>query len=125
MPGYLDASEWDALMVHLRADVHRIGASGAPLVRRSTLECEAYAKALAAVDTGFMRSAISSSFSGDGRNGTMTGSVTSHAGYSRWVEEGTSRMPPQPFMRPALRMAAPGLHAAASALGRSLLKGRP
>jgi HK97 gp10 family phage protein len=51
----------------------------------------------APVDTGFLRDNISVSESDD-----THAVVTSDAEYSIFVEEGTSKMSPQPFMQPAL-----------------------
>lgn len=121
----MDASEWDALTVHMSAGLHRISRGGPPIVRQATGRCEAMAKQGAPVRTGAMKSKIHSGFQGDGRFAEMTGSVISPATYSGWVEDGTSRMAPQPFMRPALHAVTPGLVADAADLGGSLLRGSP
>lgn len=66
-----------------------------------------YAKAFAPVDTGYMRDHIEKTKSG----------VVSRAPYSSYVEYGTYKMRAQPFMRPALSAAAPGLPRYFSGLG--------
>lgn len=98
----VDSSEWDALTIRMRANMGRVGSAGSKIVRRHTLAVEGTAKILAPVDTGHLKGSISSSFNGDGRSGSMEGAVTAAARYSGYVEHGTSRMAPQPFMAPAL-----------------------
>lgn len=58
-----------------------------------------FAKAFAAIDTGEMRSKIAKTKS----------AVVSRAKHSSYNEFGTYKMRAQPFMRPALSRAAPGL----------------
>lgn len=53
------------------------------------------AKILAPVDTGNLRNSIGSDIDG------LTGEVGPTANYGEYVEDGTSRMAPQPFMGPA------------------------
>lgn len=117
----MDASEWDALTIQMRAGVRRVGSLGAAIVRRHTLACEGLAKVLAPVDTGHLRSSIGSSFTGDGRSGTVTGTVTAAARYSGFVESGTSRMAPQPFMAPALAIVSPRMVRDVAAISASLI----
>lgn len=63
-------------------------------------EVESDAQLLAPVDTGFLRANIQSlgvKIAGD----VITGSVQSAAEYSTFVEDGTSRMAAQPFLKPS------------------------
>ena len=64
-------------------------------VRLATLGTERDAKVLAPVDTGNLRNSITSTIRG------LSGAVGPSAHYGRYVEEGTSRMGPQPYMGPA------------------------
>ena len=64
-------------------------------VRLATLGTERDAKILAPVDTGNLRNSITSDIRG------LSGAVGPSAHYGRYVEEGTSRMGPQPYMGPA------------------------
>ena len=66
---------------------------------KTTIDTAADARRNAPVDTGYLRSTIATEyeFSGDG----VIGSVEAGANYAVHVENGTSRMAPQPFLRPA------------------------
>ena len=64
-------------------------------VRLATLGTERDAKVLSPVDTGNLRNSITSTVRG------LTGAVGPTADYGRYVEDGTSRMGPQPYMGPA------------------------
>lgn len=57
-----------------------------------------YAKGKAPVDTGFLRSSISVSYTDNG----LTGIITANAPYSGFQEYGTRYHAAHPFMRPAL-----------------------
>ncbi|MFF0822407.1 HK97-gp10 family putative phage morphogenesis protein [Micromonospora haikouensis] len=94
----------------------RITEKGSRVVRRSTLAGESVAKQLAAVDTGFMRSSVSHEFSDDG----LEGEWGPEASYAKFVERGTSRMAPQPFVGPSLDAVTPGFIAACEAISDPL-----
>lgn len=66
-------------------------------VRKATLDTMADAKLVAPVDTGNLRNSITT----DARQGDLVAVVEATADYAAHVEFGTSRMRPQPFMRPA------------------------
>lgn len=70
-----------------------------------------FAKAGAAVDTGFMRDHIEKTAS----------AVVSRAGYSRYVEYGTYKMAAQPFMRPAFARVTLGMPKYFNGYGARLL----
>ncbi|MFI2663277.1 HK97-gp10 family putative phage morphogenesis protein [Micromonospora carbonacea] len=109
--------EFAPIEAQLRTAGKRIGAKGAAVVRRSTEEGASVARRLAAVDTGFMRSSVTTSFTGDGRSGAMEGEYGPEAHYAKFVEHGTSRMAPRPFVGPSLDAVAPGFIAACEAIG--------
>lgn len=80
-------------------------------VRKSTLQTEAGGKARAAVLTGFMRNSITSDFVGSNRD-IAVGTTGPEAEYAPYVELGTSRQAPQPFMGPAADEVEPSFYAA-------------
>ena len=90
----------------IRAMAHKFQAAPGKAVKmirqatvKTTIDTAADARRNAPVDTGYLRSSIATEyeFSGDG----VVGSVEAGANYAAYVENGTSRMAPQPFMRPA------------------------
>ena len=70
------------------------------------------AKINAPVDTGNLRASISSTITGDGRNGTMRAEIGPTAEYGIYPEVGTSRMAARPYLYPAVDQHAPGYYAA-------------
>ena len=67
------------------------------VVRKAALDTMADAKTLAPVDTGNLRNSITT----DARQGDLVAVVEATASYSAYIEWGTSKMQPQPFMQPA------------------------
>lgn len=59
--------------------------------------CEGYAKAACPVDTGRLRNSITHALSDGGKTVTVGTNVE----YGQFVELGTSRMRPRPYLRPA------------------------
>ena len=97
----------------LRGDAGTLVPRASAVVRTVALDTEADAKALAPVDTGNLRSSITTSVQGDG----LRAAVVATASYAVFVEQGTSRMRPQPFMGPATDRNAPKFREAMSRLG--------
>lgn len=91
-------------------DLRRAGAAAESLARavveKSAYDLQAEAQYLAPVDTGFLRSSISTSVAG------LEAVVGPTADYGFYVEHGTSRMPGQPFLFPALDRITPTFEAA-------------
>lgn len=85
------------------------------VVRKSVFATEAGGKTRAAVDTGFMRNSITSDFQGSNAD-LAQGETGPEAVYAKWVELGTSRQPPQPFMGPAADEEEPNFYAALEAI---------
>ncbi|MDO7847457.1 HK97 gp10 family phage protein [Hymenobacter sp. M29] len=86
----------ESLLAKLRAY-----ATNAPLrvqaaVTASLEQMETDAKALAPVDSGQLRDSIHANPSG-----RLAGSVTVGVDYAKWVELGSGRNAPQPFLYPA------------------------
>lgn len=96
-----DVSGVYALAADLGSAAGRVGAAAAVVVRRTAAAIEATAKTLAPVDTGYLRGSIGSDITGDGRHGRMTAVIGPTANYGAYVEFGTSRAGPQPYMIPA------------------------
>lgn len=68
---------------------------------KATLDTQRMARERAPVDTGYLRSSIAVSVQPGQSAGSVVGEVTAGANYAAYVEHGTSRQRPQPFMRPA------------------------
>lgn len=83
------------------------------VVRKVAFDTEADAKALAPVDTGMLRNSITTAVTGNG----LTAAVVATASYAPFVEGGTSRQTPQPFMGPATDRNTPLFYEAMSQLG--------
>lgn len=105
----------------LAAGFARLGATAPPMVATATkatvFGIEADGRALAPVDTGYLRGSISSEFQGGAA--AFVGITGPTANYGRYVEEGTSRMGGQPYMTPAAERRMPSyLAAIESIIGR-------
>lgn len=100
----------------LRTSGRSVGAKGATVLRSYTFLGQRISMQKAPVDTGFLRGSISVEFRGDGRNGTMEGIWGPAADYGAYVEFGTSRQAPQPYIGPAADQIAPDYLAAMAAI---------
>lgn len=126
---------------HLPAILQALHTGTSRLVRKAAFDIEGHAKLYAAVDTGFMRSAIyvvtsSETDYGHGVNGDdgellpqvdppsdeLEAYVAAGADYSEYVEHGTRHMAAQPFMAPAADAVRPGVQAAAAKLAEALMR---
>lgn len=96
----IDASELTAFAAGLerKAKAAEFLVRGA--VRKTTVDIAADAKASAPVDTGNLRNSIQTSSAGSNAQ-VAQGIVQARANYSKFVEFGTSRTAPQPFLGPA------------------------
>lgn len=90
----------------------RVGAEAAKVVRRSAADVERLAKQNAPVDTGHLRGTISAEYTGNGRHATFSAEIGPTAAYGAYVEFGTSRHAPQPYMYPAAERVEPEFVAA-------------
>lgn len=91
--------------------VPRIGLA----ISKTTKDIEADAKILAPVDTGNLRNSISASYDHLGSE------IGPTAEYGLYVEEGTSRMAPQPYLGPAFDRRIGGLEDALTILASEIL----
>lgn len=98
----VDLSEVRALGSRISTAGGRVGAKASAVFRKTLFDIEADAKMLIeaydAVDTGDMMNSVSTSITGDGRHGTMTGEVGPTVDYGLYVHDGTSVMPGRPFL---------------------------
>lgn len=90
----------DEVTARARANVDRA-------IAKAAFDTEAQAKQRAPVDTGLLRNSIRHE-----RRGEAWFSVESPVSYSVYQEYGTSRMPAQPYMHPAVEAVRPSLMAA-------------
>lgn len=85
------------------------------VVAKSALDLEAQSKARAPVDTGALRGSISTEIT------SLHAEVGPTVNYAQYLEWGTSRMPPQPFMGPALDQVEPAFIAAMQQIAGDIL----
>jgi len=111
----------DALERDFDRETERLGERAERLVRATTLRTEALAKARAPVRTGFLKSSITSEFDMTGK--VKQGIVGPEASYSAYVEFGTRRMAPRPYLYPAADVVEPEFFAAAEAIAAEFGRG--
>ena len=107
----------------LAADLSKAGPEAAErakvVVRKTALDVEASAKVYAPVDTGFLRTSIGNTVTIGGD--VIEAEVGPTAEYGLYVELGTSRMAPQPYLAPAFDRVEPGFVAAMEQIGGEIL----
>lgn len=114
----IDTSEVRRLAVDLSKAPARVQRGAGQAIRKTAFDIERDAKILSPVDTGALKNSISTSISAGGLSAEIGPTVR----YAHFVEEGTSRMSPQPYMRPAADRNTPGLERAlGQAAERSVL----
>lgn len=108
----VDVSQLLKLAASLNEDADRVGRETSAEVRRTAKLVEGQARANAPVGrgktAGELRGSIDTKIFGTGNGRRVTAVVRAGTDHGRLVEEGTSRQPPQPFMRPAVSKQAPG-----------------
>ena len=112
-----DASELRTLAADLGKAGYGATRKAQLVVRKSALDLLTVAAERAPVDTGFLKASIGVDMAGD----SLSAVIGPSASYGRWVEEGTSRMAPQPYMSPALNAVTPGFVAAMESIGGEML----
>lgn len=117
MAGFsIDSSE----LLKLGADLGKIPATAEKLsrvaVRKTAADIKSTARSTVAVDTGNLKSSISTK-----ATGPLESTVSADTPYAVYVETGTSRMAAQPYMRPAADHHTPAFEQAMSEIvGRAL-----
>ncbi|MCL8026314.1 HK97-gp10 family putative phage morphogenesis protein [Nocardioides bruguierae] len=117
----IDTSQVRALGARVATNGGRVGSRGSAVLRRAMYAIQEDAQALAPVDTGALVESISTSFTGDGRNGRMSGETGPTVDYGLYVHDGTSRMPGRPYLATAFDRQVPRFEAAVRQLGEDIL----
>lgn len=112
-----DASGLRTLAADLGKAGHDATRKAQLVVRKSALDLQTIAAERAPVDTGFLKASIGVDMAG----GSLSAVIGPSASYGRFVEEGTGRMAPQPYLGPALDAVTPGFVAAMESLGGGML----
>lgn len=99
----VDVSALVTLSFDLQKAGSKVQEQAGQAVRKTAFAIQASAKEKAPVDTGNLRSGIAVS-----TGSQYDAEVYAQANYAKFVELGTSRMAPQPFMRPAADEHEPG-----------------
>lgn len=118
----------DEALRRLSADIRRAAASTGQraqvVIRKTAVDISSTAKKIAPVDTGNLKGSIGhSDLRTVGRSGSLSVEIGPTASYGVFVEQGTSRMAPQPFMGPAADQHAPAFEQAMQQLGLEGLNG--
>jgi len=117
-----DASELTHLALDLEREAGRVGAETAATFRKTGADIQRDARALAPLgETGDLRRSITTSVVGDGRFGAIAVEVGPTVDYAHFVEDGTSRQAPQPFMAPAAAKHVPTLITKVDGIAGSIL----
>lgn len=105
-----DASELRSLGHDLTKAGAKAQAGARMVVAKTAADITADAKAFAPVDTGNLRASIGHDlFDTSGETGAEIGPTTNYGGFVEW---GTSRMAPQPYLGPAFDRRIPGFEKA-------------
>jgi HK97 gp10 family phage protein len=120
----VDASDFRKLAADLTGAQAKVGPRAQIVVRKSLVDGVAAAKNRVPVDTGNLKGSIRhSDLRTVGSTGTIGGEFGPTAEYGPYVELGTSRMAPQPYMGPAADLITPAFEAAMAQLGEEALGG--
>ena len=114
MTGYDDLLKLSADLGKASYEVTR---KAQTVVAKTAHDIEADAKSLAPVDTGALRNSISTTIS----NGGLSAEIGPTVHYAPYLEFGTRRMPPQPYMGPAAERCAEAFVQAVESLGGEFL----
>jgi HK97 gp10 family phage protein len=103
-----DVSELELLAAQFKAAATPVRKAARDTVKDTTKKVEEAARNLVPVDTGSLRASIDSELYGG--TSSPSGRVSTGEHYAMFVEYGTSRMAPQPFMTPALEQNEDGFY---------------
>lgn len=109
----IDVSEVMAFARDIERNADAVPARARRAVEKVGHDTVATAQAIVPVDTGNLKSSISVDFTDDGL-GFEAGPMAS---YGEFVEEGTSRMSPEPYLGPAADREFPNLEQALASIG--------
>lgn len=112
------------LSADLQKAARNTGQRAQLVVRKTAKDIEATAKNLVPVDTGNLKGSIGTSdLRRVGRSGSLSVEIGPTADYGEYVEVGTSRMGPRPYMGPAADRHASAFEQAMGILGQEALNG--
>lgn len=114
-----DASEIRKIAAAIDGSSSRVRRMAPAVVRKTAVDIEGSAKNRVPVDTGNLKSSIGTTYT----NGGLGAEVGPTANYGEFVELGTSRMAPQPYMGPAADIHFPLFEQAIAQLGGEVLSG--
>lgn len=117
----VDVSQLSRLSASLEQSSGMVGEIASIAVRKSGIDIERIAKQGAPVDTGFLRNSINGNVTGSALESAISVEVGPSANYGAYVEYGTSRMRPQPYMGPAFDKVVPGFVEALRQAGEKAL----
>lgn len=100
-----DASDLYGLAVDISKAADGFLPTARRIVQKTSADIKADSQAFAPVDTGTLRSSIT--YETRELTGAVVGEIGPSASYGGYVEYGTSRMGPQPYMGPAFDRRAP------------------
>lgn len=109
------ADELGALAADLEGASRKVAAGARLAIRKAVTDIQAGAQGRAPVETGNLKSSITTEMQGNGAY--ARGEVGPTANYGAFVENGTSRMRAQPYLRPATDAVLPGYEEALAQLG--------
>lgn len=116
-----DTSQLRALSASIGSAGEGVGGKARAAVHKAATDVEAHAKARAPVDTGHLRSSISTTLAGNKHFSSAEVGPTAH--YGGYVERGTTRNPvPQPYLVPAMDAVEPGFVSAMAQLGAEVIR---
>ncbi|GAK32001.1 prophage protein [Weissella oryzae SG25] len=95
----------DNLITKYDKQPQKIKDEATDIINNTAQQVEKKAVELAPVDTGYLKQHIKAE-----NNGLLSAKIISSANYSIYLEKGTRRMPPQPFMQPAVSSQEDFLH---------------
>ena len=115
----VELNELNQLVATLEHKTNGMDSRTSLVVRKAAFDVERIAKTLAPVDTGFLKNSIHTQIR-TANFRTYGAEVIAGANYASYLEYGTSRMAPQPYMQPALDRVSPGFLAAMAAIANPL-----
>lgn len=119
----IDVSQLVALGADLGKAPARIGREGSKAVRKAGRQVQQTAKKIAPKLTGELQGSIEITNQGDGRSSALSVTVTATSAHAMFVEYGTYKDAPQPFMAPAGDAALAELVAGIEAAGEAAING--
>lgn len=118
----IDAAGFRKLTADLSKAPRAVGNGAQVVVRKSLVDGVAAAKNRVPVDTGNLKGSIGhSDLRTVGSTGSIGGEFGPTAEYGPYVELGTSRMAPQPYMGPAADLITPAFEQAMAQLAEEVL----